>query len=883
MKFDNKIKNLKVNEYIFEKIMKNKKMFVIPAVAIVAASFSIPVYALNQKIAAYDKVNYSIYCIDDSTKDIKKKKFDIFVYDRKINSLSDSENLIKYFETISKEHDCKIIYLDLDKCIDINDNNSYKYIEFIINRCRSNNIYVSIMGSEDSLSKRNIIYDYNGICLKYNDGDEFNGSCDYTSLYNVKKNKYYVTKKYNEILKNGNINAGNYFYEDELYEIQNGEYLILIAEKYSMKLDDLISYNNITNIDMIPAGTIIKIPYEYSQKKGIVIDSSENDLKEIYYESYVVASEYINVRDGAGLNGSIIGNFHEGDIIKVITADGKYSDDYHWVEIIFDDNMGTLKRGWVAKENIAKFEVKNEVNNDYNQDSIYSDSAIVLNLDDNSVLFEKNIHEKCEPASITKVLTAYIVYKYGNLNDDLIYSNNAVSVEGHYSEGYGSGCDFVYSRNKISVNDALHVSLFLSDNATTVALQEYIEKKTGRNFIELMNETAKKIGCLDSNFTNSYGYEDPNHITTAYDMALITSHIAKDAPDVIEIMGSKSYELGIGEIISNQSALVQNNDEVIGCKSGYTDRALQTMITLFKKDDKTIVVVTLHCDDFNYRDNDAITLSEIGFSKLGILNTDNNELLDSNKFCKIVDISEHQGNISLDDYEIMKKKSDAIIIRLGDAEKVACSANGYINYLDDQFFDNMEKANEMNIKKGIYFFSRATDMTSAQQEINFINDMLNELRKKDISLQLPVYLDIEDVRTKDDDNHDRLLSSDETVAKNQRNIIDYICSSIEKEGYLSGIYINYCDINALCELSTNYSMWGAGGDYYDIETNIDNLRESYIYDTKIELSENIPIMQSCEYGIIDDVSFDNGAIDLNYADRKYFNNLVEDVKQFNKR
>ena len=139
-----------------------------------------------------------------------------------------------------------------------------------------------------------------------------------------------------------------------------------------------------------------------------------------------------------------------------------------------------------------------------------------------------------------------------------------------------------------------------------------------------MNETASELGCTDANFTNAYGYEDPNHLVSAHDMAIIGASIAKDAKDVLEIMGSPSYSLEYdGTVINHQSPLInesiiQNNkyysQYAIGCKTGWTEQSGQTMVSLYEKDGHVYVIVSLKGEGMSSKNEDAKLLSDYAFS-----------------------------------------------------------------------------------------------------------------------------------------------------------------------------------------------------------------------------------------------------------------------------
>lgn len=354
----------------------------------------------------------------------------------------------------------------------------------------------------------------------------------------------------------------------------------------------------------------------------LVIEEEKKEQLITEYTTYVP----LNIRKEANTNGESICILEKGTEVKKVNNIDIYNDgNYEWVYVLYTNPLtNTEEEGWIAKKNLF-------TNEDYlvnertysNLDvtaNLLSESAIALDVNTGQILFDKDAFTQKYPASITKVLTAYLVLKYGNLDDYLEYSENAVSVEGHKNDGYGTAYTNIVSvGNKFSVKDAIYLSLLKSDNSTTVALSEYVEKITGRKFTDLMNEEAHLMGCKKCNFTNSYGYEDLNHHVSACDMAKITAYIYKNQPGVIDIMGTREYNIlynGIEYNLINDSVIFNINEYAIGSKTGYTSLSGQTMISIFKKGDNVIVTVTLNGNGRDSKNLDADLLARSSFEKL---------------------------------------------------------------------------------------------------------------------------------------------------------------------------------------------------------------------------------------------------------------------------
>ncbi len=140
--------------------------------------------------------------------------------------------------------------------------------------------------------------------------------------------------------------------------------------------------------------------------------------------------------------------------------------------------------------------------------------AALFNLEETKVEFAHNMHEKAYPASITKIMTAIIALKYGNLDDMVTISKNAINLEeGSMEIGFQVG-------DQISLYELLHGLLIFSGNDAAVAIAEHIGGTT-EHFVEMMNAQARELGATNTNFVNPSGLHDDNHYTTAYDIYLM--------------------------------------------------------------------------------------------------------------------------------------------------------------------------------------------------------------------------------------------------------------------------------------------------------------------------------------------------------------------------
>lgn len=218
---------------------------------------------------------------------------------------------------------------------------------------------------------------------------------------------------------------------------------------------------------------------------------------------------------------------------------------------------------------------------------VTAQSCIVIDANNNKILYSKNMNKKMLPASITKILTAITAIETYPL-DDYIYIDSSIPNE------IGSKI-YLKEGDYISVENLLYGLLLNSGNDAAIALANHYSNNYS-DFVVLMNDLAKKIGANNSNFTNPSGLDElTENKTTAYDMAIITSYAIKNQT-FLKIFGTKSKIINLNDhtiYLHHKHRLIQNNEMAIGGKTGYTEKAGRTLVTCFEKNDNRIIVVTI--------------------------------------------------------------------------------------------------------------------------------------------------------------------------------------------------------------------------------------------------------------------------------------------------
>lgn len=253
---------------------------------------------------------------------------------------------------------------------------------------------------------------------------------------------------------------------------------------------------------------------------------------------------------------------------------------------------------------------------------ISAKSAILMDMETNTILYAKNEHERHYPASITKILTTLIALEYNKPNDTITFSDNAVFGIDRSSSNLAMDVE-----EQISMKDALYGIMLMSANEVSAAVAEHIGG-TIDNFARMMNIRAKEVGAINSNFENPHGLHDKNHYTTAYDMAMIAKEAYK-LPEFRKIIGTITYQIEPTNkqpeirYLANQHYMIKNTnyhyDYCTGGKTGFTDEAQSTLVTFAEKDGLKLVCVVLE-EAGNLKYTDTISLFDYAFNNFKLQN-----------------------------------------------------------------------------------------------------------------------------------------------------------------------------------------------------------------------------------------------------------------------
>ncbi len=304
-----------------------------------------------------------------------------------------------------------------------------------------------------------------------------------------------------------------------------------------------------------------------------------------------------------------------------------------------------------------------------------SEAGIVMDLDSGAVLFPQNIHVQEYPASITKLLTALVVVENASMDEQVTFSHDAV-----YNVESGSGNKLQLEEGDVlSVKDCLYVMLLQSSNQAANALAEHVGGSR-EAFADMMNEKAASLGCRESHFVNPSGLNDPEQLTSAYDMAQIGAAVFGN-PTLLEICSTTSATLPPtinnpnGRTYSMEHKLVVTGDSsdenyypsAVAGKTGYTSLAGQTLVTYAEQDGRRQVAVTLKSTQRTHY-SDTKTILDFGFARFKNVSVAENETdyVTGEEPVTIGDETYSPSDLYLDEKAVVTLPNDA---QFSDADK----------------------------------------------------------------------------------------------------------------------------------------------------------------------------------------------------------------------
>ncbi|QFS85981.1 MULTISPECIES: D-alanyl-D-alanine carboxypeptidase family protein [unclassified Marinobacter] len=224
------------------------------------------------------------------------------------------------------------------------------------------------------------------------------------------------------------------------------------------------------------------------------------------------------------------------------------------------------------------------------------------------VIMEHNSHERVPPASLTKMMTAYIVER--ELDEGRISMTDMVPISVKAWRTGGSRT-FVREGTQVSVEDLLKGVIIQSGNDASVALAEFVAGSEDA-FVDIMNQQARQLGMNNTNFENATGLPHPNQYATAYDLALLAKAIIEDYPENYPLYAVKSFTYNnIRQ--PNRNSLLWRDESVDGLKTGHTEEAGYCLVASAKRDNTRLIAAVMGTSSAEVRAREVQKMLNYGF------------------------------------------------------------------------------------------------------------------------------------------------------------------------------------------------------------------------------------------------------------------------------
>ncbi|WP_187374402.1 D-alanyl-D-alanine carboxypeptidase family protein [Murimonas intestini] len=247
---------------------------------------------------------------------------------------------------------------------------------------------------------------------------------------------------------------------------------------------------------------------------------------------------------------------------------------------------------------------------------IEAEAAAVMDASTGAFLYSKNAEAKEYPASITKIMTALVALENSSLDEEVTYSEIVFNIE------FGSSHLGIQPGEKMTMEDALYGLMLESANDIAMGIAEHVAGSVD-GFVQMMNDKAAQLGCVNTHFANPHGLFDEQHYTCARDMAIITQAAIAN-PTFCKITGTVEYTIEktnkVDEnryLLNHQKMLYDDEFKYDGClggKTGFVTESLNTLVTFAQKDDKKLICIILKVNGSGKTFTETADLLDYGFT-----------------------------------------------------------------------------------------------------------------------------------------------------------------------------------------------------------------------------------------------------------------------------
>lgn len=245
-----------------------------------------------------------------------------------------------------------------------------------------------------------------------------------------------------------------------------------------------------------------------------------------------------------------------------------------------------------------------------------SASALLMEKETGTVLLQQNAHQKLEPASVTKIMTLLLVMEA--VDSGRLSLDEPVPVSAH-AAGMGGSQVYLKEGERLSVSDLIKCVAVVSGNDCAVALAERLSGSESA-FVDQMNQKAQALGMEDTHFVNCTGLPAPGHLTSAYDIALMSRQLLLHHPDIRQYTTIWTDSIRNGAFgLTNTNRLIRFYDGATGLKTGFTASAQYCMSAAAQRNGMELIAVVMKAPTTAQRFQDASCLLDYGFANYALL------------------------------------------------------------------------------------------------------------------------------------------------------------------------------------------------------------------------------------------------------------------------
>ncbi len=286
------------------------------------------------------------------------------------------------------------------------------------------------------------------------------------------------------------------------------------------------------------------------------------------------------------------------------------------------------------------------------------ESAILIEQTTGTILYEKEAHAQLRPASVTKIMTILLIMEAIHsgqitLDTQVSCSENAASM--------GGSQIWLEVGESLTVDEMLKAICVVSANDCSVAMAEYIAG-TEEAFVQKMNDKAKELGMNDTVFKNCHGIDEDGHLTSSYDIALMSKELLNKYPEITNYTTIWMDTLRDGESeLVNTNKLIRTYEGATGLKTGSTSLALYNLSASATRNDLSLIAVVMRAPSSQERINNAKTLLDYGFSNYEFIKTSSKDEIVQN-------VSVQKGVIN--NVNLVYESTNGTVIKKGNSDGI---------------------------------------------------------------------------------------------------------------------------------------------------------------------------------------------------------------------